>query len=106
MEERTVLHYLQRQIYRMAEAESQTPGRLRACLRESGPRDQEILALLALTTMLPEFPLRHRFSTPLEAVARLPSEGRARLCQEFRACFFGNAPSAIAPPPQSNPMSF
>lgn len=84
MEEERIQSYLRQQIRLMLQAGSRRPGTLSACFTGTEPRDNEILGLLALSTMRPEFPLRHRFATPLEVVARLPGEVRAKLCQEFR----------------------
>lgn len=84
MELQSILCYLKQQIRLMVEGHN--PETFRVWFGKSGPRDREILVLLALSTMRPEFPLRHRFSTPLEAVARLPGEERTRLCDEFRDC--------------------
>lgn len=83
MEEKRIQSYLMQQVRLMVEAGSQTLDTLRAYFGGPEPRDKEILGLLALTIMRPEFPLRHRFATPLEAVSRLSFEARAELCQEF-----------------------
>lgn len=84
MEAKTILQYLRRQIETMAEGEAKTPGKLRGFIGKSWLADREILALLALATMRPEFPLRQRLATPLEAVSRLSWEDRTSLCDEFR----------------------
>lgn len=49
------------------------------------PSDQEILGLLAVTTVSDSWaPLGAEYPSRLEALAALPERDRAALCQEFR----------------------
>ena len=49
------------------------------------PQDEEILGLIAVTTMLSgKYHLADRFPAPAEALASLPPEARVDICNEFR----------------------
>jgi hypothetical protein len=49
------------------------------------PKDEEILGLIAVTTMLSgKYHLADRFPAPAEALASLPPEARLDICNEFR----------------------
>ena len=49
------------------------------------PRDEEVLGLIAVTTMLSgKYHLAERFPAPAEALASLPPEARLDICNEFR----------------------
>ncbi len=49
------------------------------------PKDEEILGLIAVTTMLSgKYHLAERFPAPAEALASLPPEARLDICNEFR----------------------
>lgn len=84
VDEKPIHRYVTQQIRQMLEAISRRPETLRAWFGKSGPRDREILILLALSTMGPGFPMRHRFASLLEAVARLPLGGPRK--REFIRC--------------------
>ena len=49
------------------------------------PKDEEILGLIAVTTMLSgKYRLADRFPAPAEALASLSPEARTEICNEFR----------------------
>jgi len=49
------------------------------------PKDEEILGLIAVTSMLSgKYHLADRFPAPAEALASLPPEARMDICNEFR----------------------
>ncbi len=52
---------------------------------EREPKDEEILGLIAVATLLSgKYRLAERFPSPAEALASLPRDARLDICNEFR----------------------
>jgi len=85
MQERQIKSYFKRQVHALLARSATEPNGFRAYFENREPRDEEILGLLAVSTVLSgEFPQRDGFPTPLEALAALSRSGRAEICREFR----------------------
>lgn len=84
MEEERLKAYFEQQTRRMIERGAAESDGFLAYFAAQEPRDEEILSLLAISTMSGDFPWRDRFPTPLEALAALSSSTRSEICREFR----------------------
>ncbi len=84
MEERRLKAYFEREIHAILRQSDSDPEGFRGYFASHEPKDEEILGLLAVSTMNPRFPLRRRFPTPLEALAALSGPTRSEICDEFR----------------------
>ncbi len=84
MEDRRLKTYFKQQIREMIRRSSVEPDGFMSYFAAQETKDEEILALLAISTMSSRFPLRGRFVTPLEALAALSVPSRAEICQAFR----------------------
>jgi hypothetical protein len=85
MHERRIKSYFKQQVHSLLARAATEPNGFRAYFENREPRDEEILGLLAVSTVMSgEFPQRARFPTPLEALAALSRSGRAEICREFR----------------------
>ncbi|HEV2178128.1 MAG TPA: hypothetical protein VGW33_13155 [Terriglobia bacterium] len=84
MEEKRLKAYFERESAALLARSTSDPDGFRAYFASHNPRDEEILGLLAISTMSARFPLRQRFPSPLEALAALSAPTRAELCEEFR----------------------
>ena len=85
MKEEKIKAFLDNQVHVVVERAAVDKGSFLPYFAEHDPRDDEILALLAVSTMASgEFAPDARFPTPVEALAALPPDLRAEICQEFR----------------------
>jgi len=84
MEEKRLKAYFEREATALLARSTSDPDGFRAYFTSHDPRDEEILGLLAISTMSARFPLRGRFPTPLEALAALSAPTRAEICDRFR----------------------
>jgi hypothetical protein len=85
MQERQIKSYFKQQVHALLARSATEPNGFRAYFENREPRDEEILGLLAVSTVLSgEFPQRVGFPTALEALAALSRSGRAEICREFR----------------------
>jgi hypothetical protein len=77
--------YFLRQIRALVDRSASEPEGFAAYFSEREPKDEEILGLIAVTTMLSaKYHLADRFPAPAEALASLPPEARMDICNEFR----------------------
>jgi hypothetical protein len=85
MEERKICSYFQEQLHVILERSAAEPDGFRSYFSTHEPKDEEILGLLAVSSMINgDFQTGEGFPTPLEALAALSPEDRQVLCQEFR----------------------
>jgi hypothetical protein len=85
MDENRIKAYFLQQFRVLLERSAQEPDGFRAYFAEHEPKDEEVLGLLAVSTMMSgEFQMGDSFPTPLEALAALSPSSRAELCREFR----------------------
>ncbi len=84
MEDRRLKTYFKQQIREMIRRSSAEPDGFMSHFAAREPKDEEILALLAISTMSSRSPLRGRFPTPLEALAALSVPSRREICRAFR----------------------
>jgi hypothetical protein len=85
MQEKKIKSYFKRQVRMILERSAAEPEGFRAYFAGRDPRDEEILGILAVNTMMSgEFRLGDSFPTPLEALAALSRSSRAEICQQFR----------------------
>jgi len=85
MEEKKIKAYFKDQVRAILLRSAAEPEGFRAYFAEREPKDEEILGLLAVSTMMTgEFHMGDSFPTPLEALAALSRSSRAEICREFR----------------------
>jgi len=84
MEERRLKTYFQQQIRKMLRRSSAEPNGFLGYFAAKEPKDEEILAMLAISTMSSGSVLHGRFATPLEALTALSAPSRKEICQAFR----------------------
>jgi len=84
MEEERLKAYFERELQAILARSGSDPDGFCAYFSSHDPKDEEILCLLAISTMSPKFPMRHRFPTPLEALAALSASSRSEICESFR----------------------
>ncbi len=84
MEDRRLKTYFKQQIREMIRRNSVEPDGFMSYFAAQEPKDEEILALLAISTMSSRSPLHGRFTTPLEALSALSVPSRTEICQAFR----------------------
>jgi hypothetical protein len=85
MDERRICSYFQHQLRDILERSASEPDGFRSYFASHEPKDEEILGLLAVSSMIDEDVLSgDGFPTPLEALAALSPETRRSLCEEFR----------------------
>ena len=84
MEDRRLKTYFKQRIREMMRPSSAEPDGFMRGFAAREPKDEEILALLAISTMSSRSPLRGRFATPLEAMAALSTPSRTEICRAFR----------------------
>ena len=74
-----------RQVRSLVGRSAREPEGFAAYFSDHEPKDEEILGLIAVTTMLSsQYHLADRFPAPAEALASLPPEARTDICNEFR----------------------
>lgn len=80
-----IKNYFIRQARVLVERSARDREGFAAYFYDRQPRDEEILGLIAVTVLLSgKYHLADRYPTPAEALAALPAEDRAEICQEFR----------------------
>lgn len=85
MEERKIKSYFKQQVRAVIERSTVEPNGFRTYFENREPKEEEILGLLAVSTVLNgEFPAGKGFPTPLEALRTLSNSSRAEICREFR----------------------
>jgi hypothetical protein len=85
MEERKICSYFQQQLHVILERSAAEPDGFRSYFSTHEPKDEEILGLLAVSSMINgDFRTGEGFPTPLEALAALSPQSRQVLCEEFR----------------------
>jgi len=85
MEERRICSYFQQQLHIILERSASEPDGFRSYFSTHEPKDEEILGLLAVSSMINgDFQAAEGFPTPLEALAALSPQSRQILCEEFR----------------------
>ncbi len=85
MDEGSIKSYFEQQVHEIIGRSQSEPGGFRAYFAEREPKDQEILGLLAVTTLLSgEKPWTDCYPTPLEALASLSVDARLEICRLFR----------------------
>lgn len=85
MEQRKIKTYFKQQVHSLIERSTVEPDGFRAYFENREPKEEEILGLLAVSTVLNgEFVTGEVFPTPLEALAALSNSSRAEICREFR----------------------
>jgi hypothetical protein len=85
MEEGKIKNFFDHQVHAVMDRAAADPESFLPYFADHDPRDEEILALLAISTLLGgEFHAEARFPTPVEALAALPPDLRAEICNSFR----------------------
>jgi hypothetical protein len=85
MSDRDIRNFFKRQLAVILQQSASDPEGFRSYFSAHEPKDEEILGLLAVTTMMSgEVHLGDSFPSPLEALATLTSRSRRILCDEFR----------------------
>ncbi len=85
MDEGRIRSYFSRQLHEILERSAWEPDGFRSYFAGHEPRDEEILGLLAVSSMIDgDFQVGDGFPTPLEALAALSPESQHILCEEFR----------------------
>ena len=85
MDDKHIRSYFKHQLKPILERSAQEPDGFRAYFSDHEPKDEEILGLLAVSSMMSgEFQVGDSFPTPLEALAALSPRSRRVLCDEFR----------------------
>ncbi len=85
MEESKLWSYFQQQLHTILERGAAEPDGFRSYFSTHEPKDEEILGLLAVSSMINgDFQTGEGFPSPLEALAALSPESRQILCEEFR----------------------
>jgi hypothetical protein len=85
MHERRIKSYFKQQLHTIFERSATEPDGFCAYFQDHEPKDEEILGLLAVSTVLNgKFPTEDGFPTPFEALAALSLPSRAEICRAFR----------------------
>jgi hypothetical protein len=85
MHERRIKSYFKQQVHTILERSVAEPDGACAYFLDHEPKDEEILGLLAISTVLSgSLPGDNGFPTPLEALAALSLSSRAEICRAFR----------------------
>ena len=85
MEERDIMAYFEHQVRLVIERSATEPEGFLSYFSSHEPKDEEILGLLAVSTMMTgEFHRADHFPSPVEALAALSSPGRKEICDYFR----------------------
>jgi hypothetical protein len=85
MEEREIKAFFEHQVRRVIERSAAEPEGFLAYFSSHEPKDEEILGLLAVSTMMTgDFHLGAGFPTPVEALAALSAPDRSEICNFFR----------------------
>jgi hypothetical protein len=85
MQEKRIKSFFKEQVKVILQRSAEEPEGFRAYFAGRAPRDEEILGILAVNTMMSgEFHMGDSFPTPLEALAALSGSGRIEICKQFR----------------------
>jgi len=85
MDEKRIRDFFKKQLRVILERGAADPEGFRSYFSEHEPKDEEILGLLAVSSMMSgEVQVGDSFPTPLEALAALSARSRRILCEEFR----------------------
>jgi hypothetical protein len=85
MSDRDIRNFFKRQLAVIFQQSAADPEGFRAYFADHEPKDEEILGLLAVTSMMSgEMQMGDSFPSPLEALAALSDRSRRLLCDEFR----------------------
>jgi hypothetical protein len=85
MEERYIRDYFERQARLVIERSAQEPEGFLSYFTDHEPKDEEILGLLSVSTLMGgEFHDKMFYPTPVEALAALSGPTRAEICKYFR----------------------
>ena len=85
MDEKKIRNFFKHQLRVILEQGATDPEGFRSYFAEHEPKDEEVLGLLAVSSMMSgEFQVGDSFPTPLEALAALSPRSRRVLCDEFR----------------------
>ena len=85
MDDKKIRTFFKQQLRVILEHGAADPEGFRAYFSEHEPKDEEILGLLAVSSMMSgEVQVGDSFPTPLEALAALSARSRRILCEEFR----------------------
>jgi len=85
MDEKKIRDFFKKQLRVILELGIVDPDGFRTYFAEHQPKDEEILGLLAVSSMMSgEVHFGDSFPTPLEALAALSRRSRRILCDEFR----------------------
>ena len=85
MEQERIKIFFDQQVHVVMERGAGDPEGFLPYFATHEPRDEEIMALLAISTLLGgEFRSDARFPTTFEALAALPPDLRAEICNSFR----------------------
>jgi hypothetical protein len=85
MEERKITDYFEHQARLVIERSLTEPEGFLSYFAEHEPKDEEILGLLAVSTMMSgEFHRGDGYPTPVEALAALSIDSRSEICDFFR----------------------
>ena len=85
MSDKDIRSFFKRQLRVILENSAADPEGLRSYFSAHEPKDEEILGLLAVSSMVSgEVQVGDSFPSPLEALEALTSRSRRILCDEFR----------------------
>ncbi|MFB3922588.1 MAG: hypothetical protein ACE145_12755 [Terriglobia bacterium] len=85
MDDKKIRNFFKQQLRAILEQGASDREGFRSYFAEHAPKDEEILGLLAVSSMISgEFQVGDSFPTPLEALASLTTRSRRILCEEFR----------------------
>lgn len=85
MNEREIKAYFEQQVRLVIERSATEPEGFLSYFSSHEPKDEEILGLLSVSTMLTgEFHRGDSFPTPVEALAALSGADRKEICDYFR----------------------
>ncbi len=88
MNEDQIKAYFEQQVHSVIGRSRSEPEGFRAYFADHEPKDEEILGLLAVTTLLSgENPWAGLFPSPVEALAALSPDARSEICRLFRQEF-------------------
>lgn len=85
MEERQIRNYFEQQVRVVIDRASAEPESFLSYFVDHYPKDEEILGLLAVSTMISgELHQGDSYPTPVEALASLSGSSRSEICHFFR----------------------
>jgi hypothetical protein len=85
MDDKKIREFFQGQLRVILESGATDPDGFRSYFLEHQPKDEEILGLLAVSSMMSgEVQVGDSFPSPLEALAALSRRSRRILCDKFR----------------------